>query len=83
LLETLATSIGGVGAFELLSRTDIGRGIAVRPDWVLGALFGAGGFCGTYAGAALQKHMPERFIRAVLGIILLGIAVPYIMQFFR
>jgi hypothetical protein len=82
LFATFVTSIGGVVAFEVLSRTGIGQGMTARPDWALGALFGAGGFCGTYAGAALQKHLPERRIRTALGLCLLAISVPYIAQFF-
>jgi uncharacterized membrane protein YfcA len=83
LLASFVTSIGGVGAFELLSRMEIGRGVSVSPDWALGALFGAGGFFGAYAGAALQRYVRESWIRLTLGVMVSGIAAAYIIQFFR
>jgi uncharacterized membrane protein YfcA len=58
LLTTFVTSAAGVGAFELIAQ--LGHDIPVRPDWALGALFGAAGLAGTYTGARLQKHVPER-----------------------
>ncbi len=83
LLGTFLTSVAGVGAFELLGATSLGAGAAVQPDWALGALFGVGGLCGTYCGARLQKHLPERWIRLALGVLITGLALSYISQFFR
>ena len=48
------------------------------PDWLLGALFGLGGFAGTYFGAWLQKYLPSSWIKAVLGLIIVYIAVRYV-----
>ncbi len=81
LFGTFFTSIAGVGFFEYLSRTALAEGIAVRPDWLLGALFGLGGLAGTFVGARLQKYLPELWIRLVLGLIVSGIALNYILQF--
>lgn len=82
LLGTFATSIAGVAFFELLARTPLGAGIAVRPDWALGALFGVGGLLGTYFGARVQRYLPERWIRLSLGIIVTGVGVGYVAGFF-
>jgi uncharacterized membrane protein YfcA len=82
LLGTFLTSIAGVGFFELLGTTSLGRGAVVRPDWALGALFGVGGLFGTYFGARLQKRLPERWIRLLLGLLVIGLALSYIRQFF-
>ena len=57
------------------------EGTAVRPDWLLGALFGVGGLAGTYVGARLQKYLPERWIRLLLGLLVTGVALNYIRQF--
>jgi uncharacterized membrane protein YfcA len=62
----------GVAGFEWM---------AVRPDWKLGLLFGAGGLAGCYCGARLQKHLPERWIRRGLGLMLSGLAAGYAVQF--
>jgi uncharacterized membrane protein YfcA len=78
LFGTLVTSIAGIGSFEIL-----GRGMAARPDWALGALFGAGGLAGSYCGARLQKYLSERWIQSFLGVVLGGLAVAYIGQFFK
>jgi len=79
LLGSFATSVAGVGFFELLG---LYSGPQVRPDWALGALFGAGGLPGTYLGARLQKHLPERWIRALLGVLVTVLAAGYVGQFF-
>jgi uncharacterized membrane protein YfcA len=81
LFATWATSIAGVVFFELLGFTSLGTGVAARPDWALGALFGAGGLAGAYAGARLQRFLPERGIRLVLGALVLALALGYIGQF--
>jgi len=82
LLGTFITSVAGAGFFELLAVTPLGAGAPVRPDWALGALFGVGGLAGTYFGARLQKHLPERWIRLGLGLLITGLALSYIGQLF-
>ena len=83
LAGTFLTSIVGVGFFYGLSFTAAGSQVAVRPDLLLGALFGIGGFAGTYLGARLQRYLPERIIRGVLGVLVTSLAVTYVVQFFR
>ncbi|SHE80262.1 hypothetical protein SAMN02745218_00828 [Desulfofundulus australicus DSM 11792] len=82
LAGTFLTSIAGVIVYHLLSLTAAGAQAGVSPDWLLGALFGAGGLLGTYFGAYLQKYLPERLIRGVLGSLVTFLAISYIMQFF-
>jgi len=82
LLGTLVASVSGVASFQLLGFTAIGAGASVHPDWALGALFGIGGLFGTYAGARLQKFLPERLIRLFLGVLVGGVALGYIGQYF-
>jgi len=81
LFGTLITSIAGVGFFELLALSPMTAGVPVRPDWLLGALFGIGGLAGTFVGARLQKYLPERLIRLSLGILVTGLALNYVGQF--
>src|SRR5579872_3297002 len=76
LFGTLLTSVAGVGFFELIG------GSSGRPDWALGFLFGAGGLAGSYCGARLQRYMPERWIRLTLGLLVAGLGLKYITQFF-
>ncbi len=71
MFGTFITSVAGVFSFHLLG---------VQPDWALGALFGAGGLAGTYAGARLQKHLPERWIRVLLGVLCAALALNYIVR---
>lgn len=73
LFGTLLTSIAGVGFFELT---------ATRPDWALGLLFGLGGLAGSYCGARMQKHLPERWIRLFLGLVVTALALNYVTNFF-
>jgi uncharacterized membrane protein YfcA len=72
LFGTLLTSVAGVGFFEVSG---------VRPDWLLGLLFGAGGLFGSYLGARLQKHLPERSIRLFLGLLVTALALQYVTGF--
>jgi uncharacterized membrane protein YfcA len=81
LFATWATSIAGVAFFELSGFTSLGGGVAASPDWALGALFGIGGLAGAYLGARLQRFLPERRIRLVLGLLVLALALGYVGQF--
>jgi hypothetical protein len=83
LFGTLVTSVAGVVIFETLSGTQLASGVAVRPDWALGILFGIGGLAGSYCGARLQKHLPERAIRLFLGCVVVALGINYGAQFFR
>ena len=83
LFGTFATSLAGVAFFELLALRGFSPHVPVRPDWLLGALFGVGGLVGTYVGARMQKYLPERWIRLGLGLVVLGIAAGYVGQFFK
>jgi len=55
----------------------------IAPDWLLGVLFGVGGFLGMYCGARLQKYFPARFIKLVLTLTLLYLALTYLVAFFH
>ena len=80
LMGTFITSIAGVAFYSLAS----GAGdLSTRPDWLLGFLFGIGGFAGMYCGARLQKFMPQKFIKVLLGLIITVLALRYILQFFH
>jgi len=82
LLGTLITSVAGVAFFEFLGGTPLSAGCAVRPDWALGLLLGAGGLFGSYFGARLQKCLQERWIRLFLGLLVTAMALGYATQFF-
>ena len=79
LMGTFLTSIAGVFFYSVMPAQ---AGVATNPDWFLGFLFGAGGFAGMYVGARLQKFVPQKVIKAMLGVIILFVALQYILQFF-
>lgn len=79
LMGTFLTSIVGVLFYWLIP---VKAGVPTSPDWLLGILFGAGGFVGMYFGARFQKFMPQKIIKAILALLLLFVAVQYIVQFF-
>ena len=83
LASTLLTSAFAVIFFTVLSRwLFTGVEMAVSPDWMLGILFGVGGLAGTYLGARIQRFMPDRLIKAVLGVGITLLASRYIIQYF-
>ena len=79
LLGTFLTSIAGVFFYSVIPAK---AGMATAPDWLLGFLFGAGGFAGMYLGARTQKYVPQKFIKMMLGLIITFLAVRYIIQYF-
>lgn len=79
LMGTFITSVAGVSFYSLIPA---GEGTATSPDWLLGLLFGAGGFVGMYLGARCQKFVPQNLIKLMLGLVIMFLAIRYIVQFF-
>jgi uncharacterized membrane protein YfcA len=79
LLGTFLTSVVGVIFYSLLPAV---KGLPTSPDWALGFLFGIGGFAGMYIGARLQKYVPQKIIKVLLGLMILSLALRYIQQYF-
>jgi uncharacterized membrane protein YfcA len=79
LMGTLLTSIAGVIFYSIIPAKG---GIVTSPDWLLGFLFGIGGFIGIYLGARFQKFVPQKAIKLMLGITIVFLAALYISQFF-
>ncbi|MCU0573188.1 MAG: sulfite exporter TauE/SafE family protein [Syntrophobacteraceae bacterium] len=81
LMGTFVTSVAGVLFYQVLDATWSTQ-MAIAPDWLLGALFGAGGFGGMYLGARCQKYVPVRIIKVILSACILFVAVRYVVGFF-
>ena len=79
LLGTFITSIAGVLFYNFAP--SLGK-FSTQPDLSLGFLFGIGGFAGMYCGARLQKFVPQKFIKLLLGLIMVFLSSTYIVQFF-
>jgi len=78
LMGTFLTSISGVVFYSVIPV----NGVVTAPDWLLGFLFGIGGFVGMYLGARAQKFIPQKFIKLMLGVIIVFLALHYISQYF-
>ena len=78
LLGTFVSSLAGVTFYSLIPI----NGSVAAPDWLLGILFGAGGLMGMYLGARVQKYAPEKWIKLMLGIVIVTVASRYIIKFF-
>lgn len=79
LMGTATASVFGVLYYAVLPSP---TGVQTSPDWLLGLLFGIGGIAGIYLGAKTQKHVPQRYIKLMLSILVIYIALRYIIQFF-
>jgi hypothetical protein len=79
LMGTLITSVAGVLFYSIIPAK---AGMVTSPDWLLGFLFGAGGFVGIYLGARFQKFVPQKAIKLMLGTIIVFLAIKYISQYF-
>jgi len=78
LLGTFVSSLAGVTFYSLIPI----NGAVAAPDWLLGILFGAGGLMGMYLGARVQKYAPEKWIKLMLGTVIIIVASKYIFKFF-
>jgi len=78
LMGTFITSIAGVLFFSVIPLS----GVSTMPDWPLGIFFGVGGFAGIYIGARFQKYLPQKFIKLIIGAIIISLASVYILQYF-
>jgi uncharacterized membrane protein YfcA len=79
LLGTFLTSIAGVVFYTVIAPFYAHTGLSIAPDWMLGGLFGAGGFLGMYCGAGVQKYIPARTIKLILGLAIVFLAVRYLI----
>jgi uncharacterized protein len=79
LMGTFITSVAGILFYTLLPARE---GLPTSPDWLLGFLFGIGGFAGMYLGARFQKFVPQKFLKVMLGVLIVYVAAMYILQFF-
>ena len=77
LLGTFVSSLAGVTFYSLIPI----NGAVAAPDWLLGILFGAGGLMGMYLGARVQKYMPGKWIKLMLGSVIIIVAAKYILRF--
>jgi uncharacterized membrane protein YfcA len=79
LFGTFLTSIAGALFYAMIAPLYVHTGLMIAPDWMLGALFGVGGFFGMYCGARLQKYFPARLIKLILALTLLYLAMSYLV----
>jgi uncharacterized protein len=78
LTSTFVTSLVGAATYLVLALTTSGHDIA--PNWMVGIISGLGGLCGGYLGAHLQPFLPEKALRAGLGVSAIVTAVLYAIQ---
>ncbi len=77
LMGTFVTSIAGVVFYQVVAPY-YGQ-MSVAPDWLLGGLFGLGGFAGMYLGARMQRFVPAKWIKAGLAVLLVYLAIRYLV----
>jgi uncharacterized protein len=75
LASTFVTSVAGVATFMILSIHHHGP---ISPDWPTGAALGIGGLAGAYAGARIQRRLPDVVIRRVMGVLVIAIGARYL-----
>ena len=79
LMGTFVTSVAGVVFYQLIS--PFYPNMVIAPDWMLGFLFGVGGFAGMYCGARCQKFVPAKIIKWILVGCILFPAIRYLLAF--
>jgi len=79
LMGTFITSVAGGIFFSIVPAAGA---MSAMPDWPLGILFGIGGFIGMYLGARAQKFIPQKFIKVMLSVMIVFLAIKYIVQYF-
>lgn len=81
LMGTFITSVSGVIFYQLIAPNY--PDMVIAPDWLLGFLFGVGGFAGMYCGARLQKFVPAKLIKWILAGCILLPAFKYLWVFIK
>ena len=79
LMGTFLTSVAGVLFYMLIAPFFPEQSVA--PDWMLGLLFGIGGMAGMYCGARCQKYVPATAIKWMLGVVIVGTALKYVVEY--
>jgi uncharacterized membrane protein YfcA len=81
LMGTFVTSVASVIFYQIIA--PFYPSLNVAPNWLLGFLYGIGGFIGIYLGARAQKYMPAKHIKWILVFCIFAPAVKYIWEFFN
>jgi len=81
LCGTFINSTVGVLFYVLIGPAFSVSGGVVRPDWLLGIMFGIGGAVGIYLGARIQRFLPAGLIKFILALIMFFIAGKYIIEY--
>lgn len=81
LLGTFVTSVAGVTFYQVIGPLLVPNSVVVAPDWALGALFGVGGMVGMYLGARTQRFVPSGWIKLLICLVLVVVAVRYLVDF--
>lgn len=81
LMGTFLTSVAGVVFYMVIAPFFPDQSIS--PDWMLGLLFGVGGFAGMYCGARLQKFVPATAIKWMLGGVIVTTALKYVLEYLK
>ena len=79
LMGTFVTSVAGVVFYQLIA--PFYADMVIAPDWMLGFLFGVGGFAGMYCGARCQKFVSAKLIKWILVLCILFPAIRYLLAF--
>lgn len=79
LFGNFITSIAGVAFYQAIAMFISDTQAA--PDWLLGILFGIGGMAGMYLGARCQKHVPAKYIKWMLALVMTYTCVRYAIDF--
>ena len=82
LMGTFVTSILGVIFYQLAAPFYETSVMTVSPDWALGVLFGLGGLFGIYLGAKVQRFVQVKWLKLMLALMILFIAVRYVFGYF-
>ena len=77
LIGTFATSVAGAGFYQMVAPWY--SGMQVRPDWMLGILFGLGGCCGTYLGSRSPRFISSRWLKFLLALLILFVSMDYLV----
>lgn len=77
LIGTFATSVAGAGFYQIAA--PFYSGMQVRPDWMLGLLFGLGGCCGAYLGSRLQRFVSSKWLKLLLALLILFVSADYLL----
>ena len=75
-------TLSAVGLFSYNIITPLVTGFRVSPEWAWGFFVASTAVLGSWCASKTQRFIPDRILKAILGLITGGVGIVYILNYF-